>query len=209
MAARKKKNERTEAPKVVQQRQAENKAKFIVKLRETPIIQVAAAQVGVHRDTYYEWCNSDNKFKQDCLDAMGQGNEFVNDMMESLLIKSAKEGKLTAMIFWLKNHHPQYNDKRYYEHHHHMRQEDVLTDERKKMIEAAARAWSYVDPDEDERDEDYEVFRDEKGDLINQDDKRWLEYNESSYQERTGKGKKKPISASNPPQYDENGYLVE
>lgn len=212
MAARKKKNERkvkVEKKGVVQKRQEENKAKFIAKLREMPIIQVAAAQVGIHRDTYYEWCSSDNKFKQDCFEAMGKGNEFVNDMMESFLIKSAKEGKMTAMIFWLKNHHPQYNDKRYYEHHHHMRQGDVLTDERKKMIEAAARAWSYVDPDEDERDEDYEVFRDENGDLINQDDKRWLEYNESSYQERTGKGKKKPISASNPPQYDENGYLVE
>lgn len=212
MAARKKKTERKVKVKkkgVAQKRQEENKAKFIDKLRVTPIIQAVAAQVGVHRDTYYEWRSSDNKFKQDCLEAMDKGNEFVNDMMESLLIKSAKEGKLTAMIFWLKNHHPQYNDKRYYEHHHHMRQEDVLTDERKQMIEAAARAWSYVDPDEDERDEDYEVFRDENGELIEQGDKRWLEYNERSYQERMGKKKSKPISAKNPPQYDEDGYLIE
>lgn len=167
MTARKpkKKNERTEAPKVVQQRQAENKAKFIIKLRETPIIQVAAAQVGIHRDTYYEWCNSDNKFKQDCLDAMGQGNEFVNDMMESLLIKSAKEGKMTAMIFWLKNHHPQYNDKRFHEHQHYFRN-DVLTDERKEEIYRTMKAWDSEDPSEDERDEDYECDRDEEGNLI-------------------------------------------
>ncbi len=66
-----------------------------------------------------------------------------------------------------------------------------------------------VDPDEDERDEDYEVFRDENGELIDHGDKRWLEYNERSYQERMGKEKSKPISAKNPPQYDDDGYLIE
>lgn len=211
MAARKKKTERkVKATKksIVQKRQEENKAKFITKLRETPIIQVAAAQVGVHRDTYYEWRSSDNKFKQDCLEALDKGNEFVNDMMESLLIKSAKEGKLTAMIFWLKNHHPQYNEKRYYEHHHHMRQEDVLTDERKKMIETAVRAWSYVDPDEDERDEDYEIFRDEKGELIEQGTERWFEYNDRLYQERTGKVNKQ-VSVNGSPQDNEDDSLKE
>lgn len=168
MAARKqKKNERTVKPKgIVQKRQDENKAKFIAKLRETPIIQVVAAQVGIHRDTYYEWRNSDRKFKEDCLDAMKQGDEFVNDMMESLLIKSAKEGKMTAMIFWLKNHHPQYNDKRYHEHEHYFRQEEVLSDEVKERIVEAVKAWSTIDPDEDECDEDYECERDEGGALI-------------------------------------------
>lgn len=192
MAARKKKNERKEKPKkknVVQKRQEENKAKFIAKLREMPIIQVAAAQVGIHRDTYYEWCNTDSQFKKDCHEARVKGTAFVSDMMESLLIKSAKEGKLTAMIFWLKNHHPQYNDKRYHEHHHHVPEEFVLTEERKKMIADAARAWAYRDPDEDERDEDYEVFRDENGELIEQGTQRWLEENERRYQERMSKTK--------------------
>lgn len=167
MAARKqKKNERTVKQKgIVQKRQEENKAKFITRLRETPIIQVAAAQVGIHRDTYYEWRSNDRKFKEDCLDALKLGDEFVNDMMESLLIKSAKEGKITAMIFWLKNHHPQYNDKRYHEHEHYFRNE-VLTDERKEQIYLAMKAWDSRDPDEDERDEDYEIQKDEEGNII-------------------------------------------
>lgn len=202
MAARKKKNERKEKPKkknVVQKRQEENKAKFIAKLREMPIIQVAAAQVGIHRDTYYEWCNTDSQFKKDCYEARVKGTAFVSDMMESLLIKSAKEGKLTAMIFWLKNHHPQYNDKRYHEHYHHMPQENVLTEERKKMIADAARAWAYRDPDEDERDEDYEVFRDENGELIEQGTQQWLEENERRFQERMSKTKKEiPVSDLSP-----------
>ncbi len=168
MAARKqKKNERTIKKKtVVQKRQEENKAKFITKLHETPIIQVAAAQIGIHRDTYYEWRNSDSEFKESCIQALKRGDEFVNDMMESLLIKSAKEGKLTAMIFWLKNHHPQYNDKRYHEHEHHFR-DTVLTDERKEQIYQAMKAWE-EDPDEyaDERDDDYEVQKDEEGNII-------------------------------------------
>lgn len=169
MAARKqKKNERTVKTKgVVQKRQEENKAKFIAKLRETPIIQVAAAQVGIHRDTYYEWRNSDPQFKEDCFDALKLGDEFVNDMMESLLIKSAKEGKITAMIFWLKNHHHQYNDKRYHEHEHYFRDDLPLTEERKAQIMAVMEAWNAPDDEDDtDRDEDYEVQKDEEGNII-------------------------------------------
>ncbi|HMO78148.1 MAG TPA: hypothetical protein PKA42_02490 [Candidatus Paceibacterota bacterium] len=166
MAARKKtKNERIVKKGVVQKRQEANKAKFISKLHETPIIQVAAAQVGVHRDTYYEWCNSDPKFKEDCRVALKRGDEFVNDMMESLLIKSAKEGKITAMIFWLKNHHPQYNDKRFHEHEHYFREEG-LTDERKEEIYQTMKAWDAYDPNTDERDEDYVVDNDEPDEVV-------------------------------------------
>ncbi len=201
MAARKK-NERTrKTPTVVQKRQAENKAKFIAKLKEMPIIQVAAAQVGVHRDTYYEWRNTDREFGKACDEALQKGEWYINDMMESLLIKLAKEGKMTAIIFWLKNHHTQYNEKRYYEHQHHLTQESVLTEERIAQIATAVEAWSYVDPDEDERDEDYECFRGESGELIDQGAPGWLEENDRLYQERTGKVKK-PIPVSDLSQPD-------
>lgn len=196
MAARKKKNERTrKPPTVVQKRQAENKAKFIEKLKEMPIIQVAAAQVGVHRDTYYEWRSADREFSKACDEALQKGEWYVNDMMESLLIKLAKEGKLTAIIFWLKNHHVQYNDKRYHEHHHSFAQENPLTPERIAQIATVARAWAHIDPDEDERDEDYECLRDKKGEVLEQGTRRWLEENERLYQERMGKVKKEiPVS---------------
>lgn len=160
MAVRKlKKNERTVKRKsIVQQRQADNKAKFIAKLREMPIIQVAAAQIDIHRDTYYEWCRTDRDFKQSCLDALRVGNDFVSDMAESMMIKKIKDGNMTSIIFWLKNHHPQYNDKRYHEHEHYFRDDLPLTEERKAEILKVMMEWNKPDEDdEDDREEDYEV----------------------------------------------------
>lgn len=166
MAVRKvKKKERTVKRKsVVQQRQADNKAKFIAKLREMPIIQVAAAQIGIHRDTYYEWSRTDSAFKQSCLDALRVGNDFVSDMAESMMVKKIKDGNMTSIIFWLKNHHPQYNDKRYHEHEHYFREDLPLTEERKEEILRAMKAWNEPDTaeDDDDRPEDYEVKDEEE-----------------------------------------------
>jgi hypothetical protein len=159
MARKSKKIERTGTRKeTIKKRQDANKAKFIKKIEETPIIQVAAAQTGIDRTTYYRWRDEDPDFKKKCEEAQEKGIDFVNDMMESILIKNAKADNMTAVIFWLKNHNPLYNDKRYHEHKHRIEEENVLTEERKEQIANAIRAW-YPDKDEyeDERDEDYEI----------------------------------------------------
>jgi len=140
-----------------------NKEKFLEKLKEMPIIQVAASNVGTHRSTYYRWYNEDPDFKEKADEALEAGNLFVNDMMESMLIKLAKEGKLTAIIFWLKNHSKQYMEVRRYEHFHkHEFQENVLTEERMKEIDIATKAVydSYQD-DGDELWSDYELALDD------------------------------------------------
>lgn len=163
MARKAKKTERTDKRKeTIKKRQAANKAKFITKLEETPIIQVAAAQTGIDRTTYYRWRDEDPDFKKACQEAQDRGVDFVNDMMESILIKNAKSDNMTAVIFWLKNHNPLYNDKRYHEHKHRIEEENVLTEERKEQIANAIRAWypSLKDDEyEDERDEDYEIMK--------------------------------------------------
>lgn len=166
-ARKKKKAERTDREnKKVIQRQKEMKAKFVIKLKEMPIIQVAAAQTGIHRDTYYEWRNSDRKFKEECEEALSRGCDFVSDMAESMMVKKIKEGNMTSIIFWLKNHHLQYNDKRYHEHKHYFR-DDPLTEERMEQIMTAMKAWdSPDDEDDDEREEDYVVQKDENGDIV-------------------------------------------
>jgi hypothetical protein len=152
------KNKRTRI-ETIRKRQDENKAKFVAKLEETPIIQVAAAQTGIDRTTYYRWRNEDAEFREQCRAARNRGVDFVNDMMESILIKNAKNNNMTAVIFWLKNHSHEYNDKRYHEHEHHFR-EPVLTEERKKEIAMTMQKWS--EPVEgDERDEDYELKKEE------------------------------------------------
>lgn len=141
----------------IKKRQDSNKAKFIAKLEEMPVIQVAAAQTGIDRSTYYRWRDEDPAFKEDCQKALDHGISFVNDMMESLLIKYAKEGKIAAVIFWLKNHHKLYMEIKRYEHFHkHEFQEVVLTEERKKQIAETMMKWSEPE-DGDERDEDYEI----------------------------------------------------
>lgn len=140
----------------IEKRKIFQKKKFLEKIRETPVIQVAAAKTGIDRSTYYRWIKEDPKFMLEAKDALQKGIDFINDMMESILIKNAKDDKLTAVIFWLKNHSPQYNDKRYYEHEHHIKQDDVLTEERKAEIALVMRNWSK--PEEgDERNEDYET----------------------------------------------------
>jgi len=150
-------NERIEKQKkTIEIRKKLQKKKFLEKIKDTPVIQIAAAKTGIDRSTYYRWIEEDPQFKIDSEKALEQGTEFINDMMESILIKNAKNDKLTAVIFWLKNHSKQYNDKRYYEHEHHIRQDDVLTDERKAEIAMCMSNWSEPETG-DERDEDYEL----------------------------------------------------
>jgi len=157
MPRRANKKERKESKEeTIEKRKEFQKKKFLEKLKETPVIQVAAAKTGIDRSTYYRWIKEDQRFRVEAKDALEKGIDFINDMMESILIKNAKDDKLTAVIFWLKNHSPQYNDKRYYEHEHHIRQDEVLTDERKAEIALVMKKWSRPS-DEDERDEDYET----------------------------------------------------
>lgn len=133
---------------------------FLKKLEDTPIIQVVASQVGIHRSTYYRWYEEYSEFKDRADKALEAGIHFVNDMMESMLIKHAKEGKITPIIFWLKHHHKQYMDVRRYDHFHRHKfeKEDTITEEEKEAIGRAVQAWSsYDETDDDERDEDYEI----------------------------------------------------
>lgn len=88
-----------------------NKMDLIEQLRKTPIIQVACEKIGVARATFYRWKNNDKKFAEDVDFAIHEGSQLINDMAESQLITSIKNNNLTAIIFWLKNHHKGYAPK--------------------------------------------------------------------------------------------------
>ena len=88
-----------------------NKQLLIDQLKKTPVIQVACEKVGVGRATFYRWKNDDEKFAQDTSQAINDGNGLVNDMAESQLMSAIRDKNLTAIIFWLKNHHPTYGNK--------------------------------------------------------------------------------------------------
>lgn len=109
----------------------ESKEVLLEQLKKTPIIQVACEKVGVARATFYRWRKDDSAFAEQVDEALCSGSELINDMAESVLISAIKNGNITAIIFWLKNHHKAYAQKLEVT----TKSADIpLTDEQKEMI---------------------------------------------------------------------------
>ena len=62
-----------------------------------------AHNLGIRRTTLYDW---KNKYP-DINDALKKGKEIVDYEVENALLKRAKQGDVTAQIFWLKNRRPE------------------------------------------------------------------------------------------------------
>lgn len=88
-----------------------DKNALIEQLKKTPIVQVACEKMGLSRATFYRWKKKDQKFADDVDQAIEEGSHLINDMAESQLISAIKNSNLTAIIFWLKNHHRSYSPK--------------------------------------------------------------------------------------------------
>lgn len=88
-----------------------NKQQVIDQLKFNPIIQIACQKSGVSRATFYRWRSEDEDFKKQTETAIQDGVLLINDLAESQLLAAIKEQNLTAIIFWLKNHHGDYADK--------------------------------------------------------------------------------------------------
>lgn len=88
-----------------------NKQQVIDQLKFNPIIQIACQKSGVSRATFYRWRSEDEEFKKQTETAIQDGVQLINDLAESQLLAAIKDQNLTAIIFWLKNHHGDYADK--------------------------------------------------------------------------------------------------
>ncbi|GAG57642.1 unnamed protein product, partial [marine sediment metagenome] len=66
---------------------------------------------GIGRATYYRWRKDDSKFCALSDDAIHEGSLLINDMTESQLLSAIKDRNMTAIIFWLKHHHPAYETR--------------------------------------------------------------------------------------------------
>lgn len=88
-----------------------SKSEVLKHLVSTPVVQVACKKAGVSRATYYRWCKSDKSFKKEAEEALREGIGLINDLAESKLITNISEQNMTAIIYWLKNHHPSYKEK--------------------------------------------------------------------------------------------------
>lgn len=92
-------------------RQTKEKQTLIEQFRKTPIVQVACEKTGVGRATYYRWKKDDPTFALTADEAIHAGESLINDMAESQLISAIRDQNMTAIIFWLKSHHPTYANK--------------------------------------------------------------------------------------------------
>lgn len=88
-----------------------DKQQVIDQLKFNPIIQIACQKSGVSRATFYRWRSEDEDFKKQTETAIQDGVLLINDLAESQLLAAIKDQNLTAIIFWLKNHHGDYADK--------------------------------------------------------------------------------------------------
>lgn len=96
--------------KKIQDRQQRYKEQFIELFSKTPIVQLVCERVGISRATYYRWVKEDSNFYAKVLASQQEGREYINDALESRLIQLAKEGNITAIIYYLKYNHPRYSD---------------------------------------------------------------------------------------------------
>lgn len=81
---------------------------FLREIRKTPIIQVACDKVGISRQTYYRWREQDFDFKVRADKALDEGEELVNDVAESTVLRGIQNQDKYWTTFWLDRRHPKF-----------------------------------------------------------------------------------------------------
>lgn len=129
----------------------ERKEKLTAQLQKTPIVQVACDRTTIARATYYRWRKEDKKFRDQADKAIRAGEKLVNDMAESQLISAIRDRHMTAIIFWLKNHHKKYATR--VEVTTRLKKKENLTPEQEVMVSEALRLAGLLE-DNQEADEE-------------------------------------------------------
>lgn len=95
----------------IEERQNEDKKKFLEALKQVAIITVACARTGISKASIYRWKQEDEEFAQAVEKAQKEGHSIISDLAESKLITEIRNGNLTAIIFYLKTHNKDYKQK--------------------------------------------------------------------------------------------------
>ena len=131
--------ERTEKDnETVRMRIKKDKELMVSQLAKTPIIQLSCQKTGIGRATFYRWKKDDKRFAKAADIAIREGSLLVNDMAESQLLSAIADKNMTAIIFWLKHHHPTY-ETRVEIKQALANPEEELTKEQKMIIEKALK----------------------------------------------------------------------
>lgn len=132
--------------KTIEKRQSKNKEQLLEILKKTPIVQIACEKAGIGRATYYRWRKDDAEFVKVSDQALLDGNLLVNDMAESQMMSAIKDKNMTAIIFWLKHHHPAYATK--IEITATNKNQDIeLSDEQKALLNKALEMVALMPPE--------------------------------------------------------------
>ncbi len=75
-------------------------------------ISTASRNLGISRQTIYEWRKQDRQFDNDVVEAVKDGKSFLADLAESSLVTRIKNGDTTAIIFTLKTLRKEYYGER-------------------------------------------------------------------------------------------------
>lgn len=118
------------------------KRTFLENLGKSAIVQLACERTGIGRSTYYDWQKTDEVFAKAANLAMKLGGAVINDMAESQLLRLIQKGSITAIIFWLKNHHSGYGDKMHHEHE--IVETDLSPEERIAIAKALFNAGQFT-----------------------------------------------------------------
>jgi len=156
--ARKKNNSENIGKKeeTVRKRKWEKQYELFQHLKRNPNIEWASQKVGVHRSTVYRWMEESEDFKKMLGYSLKEGTSVMNDIMESLLIQAAKNYKVGAITFWLRNRHPAYLHIRLQERLMEIFKDSIthdLTQEQLAVMERAFKAWSIPFPEKLPTDE--------------------------------------------------------
>ena len=96
--------------KIVKRQQKEQEL-LIENLKRIPIIEIACQKSGVARATFYRWKQQSASFAKQADEAINEGVTLINDLAESQLLASIKEGNITSIFYWLNHRHKAYLNK--------------------------------------------------------------------------------------------------
>lgn len=122
-----------------------DKTALLEQLKKTPILQLACEKIGIARATAYRWKDADPEFAKALGAALLEGKLLVNDVAESQLMAAIRERNMTAIVFWLKHHHPSYTTK--VEITARIQENNELTPEQRALVEEALRRAALPSPD--------------------------------------------------------------
>ncbi|MBU1164624.1 hypothetical protein KKA15_03615 [Patescibacteria group bacterium] len=130
----------------IQERQDKSKELIIEQLKKTSIVEYSCKKANIGRASYYRWRKEDKSFAEMADQAITEGSKLISDLAESQLISAIKDQNMTAIIFYLKAHHPAYRNR--VELSTTEKPRDELTIEQQEVVKKALSMGNLIEGEE-------------------------------------------------------------